>query len=1850
MRKHITMRSGWAGALAFLILAVAAFGADTDWDLSTPADYRVEKGDGTEDTAAEEVTVTGGVAKTLKQTDALAQGSRAGYDAGAHDGTKSGPRPAVFLRLKRTGLNYPASGAFQSRVLDAGAGGYWDKIFARVHNAYSVGGGTGWTGAEAGLISLYRFDGDWTDTGPGAHHIVTFYGNISLGANRPVGSGAAVFAGANDYADLPLAWNAMFAGNSGTVAFWVRTTNTRNQMFLANTTDNDEYLYFTGGNLYFRQSDVQIAGRFVPEQGKWYHLAFVKDDAIGRIYVDGVLIAEGAMGAWGDQTIRLGAYYNGGNDVFGSMDELAFFDSVLTAADLRAMARQGAAVRFQVRSGPTTGLAGAFVGPDGTAGTYYLGDGENLMTAGNFDSAHRYAQYRAIFLNGSTDKRNTPSVDRVDLAAADGCVRDETFAGGTHESADSETVSFTDRDEASGFVGLAWDRGLGRYQTAGSYTSRVFDAGAAADWNSLAWTVANQGAETTEADLFALWRMDGDWVDAVGGATLVPSSHTTWDPGNARFGTHAAYFDGSDDVLDSPATNGTYRYYIGETGSIAFWVRYEQADGIRYLLGSPDANTTYLYTREDQALLYFCLNGQLNYAVWTPRADTWYYFVIVRENNGDGAVYINGDEVVRTNSGPMPVERIRFGARNDLAYDFQGWIDDVAFYQRPLSVIEIRDRYARALSPRFQCRSGATNPPASAFVGPDGTAGTYYTTATGHAFGVEIPDARFFQYRASFEAPQGVATPRLATATVTYNGGTTQTDAARADFDRGVYDDDATAWRADVVRLAELTYPAERTGAESGITQLWNFNDDYNNAVGIGAWDPKGDMIANGFSSTHYRFRGYALQFDGDDDYLESNLGWDDVFEPAGSLEFWVKPNDVSTSPFVLASPSNDAGYVYLASNNRLYWRIEGQNAYWTQVWEAGQWYHIVLTKDGNDAAAYVNGQLLGTYTFSNPASSEKIRVGMRYNNGNDFNGYIDGMAVYNRALTAGEVAEYYGGAAYPTTTKTFIGALDAGTQVEWKTFRYTEDIAHGRSVGTQTEEIPIDSSGLVYLWRCNDDWTDSKGNADGVAAGGVGFASGKVDAAGSFDGTDDFVAIQNLHYTTAGEIGNLSVSCWIKTDKTNTSIVDFDRSDYYSLGVDFHSGDPNRISWDTAGPTTGVHDMASVTTVTDNQWHHVVVTFEKATGTKRIYIDGALDNEVVGAHNANEGLGIGVEDRYGYLGDGSEAEFFTFLVAERNQRYYKGLLDDVGIWTRVLTAQEVKDLYSTGGVAAVWSMDDASWTTNVPSAVSSVGGYTGTPRGDAAQDADGRVGKAATFDGAGDWLEVPHHNNFNFGGNPFSIEFWAYPVLTDNDYHCVLAKQADTNTGIQVTLHRNQRPYIRLNNVTRNVGYFRRFEWNHIVFVYDGSNRGAVYVDGVYQGQQNWPAPTDNGSNLGIGGGGITYAHTFDGKLDEVAVYNRMLTHAEIVEHCKRGLTRMTVQLSDDGGATWTDEAGNVGQSVSRSPAALSGVGPCQALLYRVQLTSLDGTVTPSLRGVEASRSFFPTNNPRVLPLAGQAYPGYLTGFVETAGAGNQGEVTYQISHDNGATWSWWNGATWASTVQGYTQSNTAAVVHANIDSFYEVRGAGTLRWRAFLHAPDGRKVVELDNVRLSYSPGGVQVTAPNAGAAVFYVTGDHDITWTTTGAVSGNWDLAYSTDSGATWTPIAANQAIADADDGAADGAFTYTWTNVPAVAVSTQARIKVTDTGDAGIRDTSDNDFTIRYPGFDITAPDGGETMLLGAPHTITWTHAGPVSPTDCTIEYSANGAGGPWTVVANNVDGSADSYVGWTAPTTATTTAR
>ncbi len=112
-------------------------------------------------------------------------------------------------------------------------------------------------------------------------------------------------------------------------------------------------------------------------------------------------------------------------------------------------------------------------------------------------------------------------------------------------------------------------------------------------------------------------------------------------------------------------------------------------------------------------------------------------------------------------------------------------------------------------------------------------------------------------------------------------------------------------------------------------------------------------------------------------------------------------------------------------------------------------------------------------------------------------------------------------------------------------------------------------------------------------------------------------------------------------------------------------------------------------------------------------------------------------------------------------------------------------------------------------------------------------------------------------------------------------------------------------------------------------------------------------------------------------------------------------------------------------------------------------------------SSSIYPSDSPTIYntsPFNPSSISSW-TSFIETADK-NSGEVYYQLSDDNGASWQYWNGATWTS-ISTTTDYNTASEVNNYINQFSIANKS--LMFKAYL-ASDGTQQIQLDNIDVDY------------------------------------------------------------------------------------------------------------------------------------------------------------------------------------------
>jgi hypothetical protein len=164
---------------------------------------------------------------------------------------------------------------------------------------------------------------------------------------------------------------------------------------------------------------------------------------------------------------------------------------------------------------------------------------------------------------------------------------------------------------------------------------------------------------------------------------------------------------------------------------------------------------------------------------------------------------------------------------------------------------------------------------------------------------------------------------------------------------------------------------------------------------------------------------GNALSFNGSSNNILVNDSVNLNFTTSMSISTWIKWNinpTTGTAYATIVNKNGDSQYrlQHNATNSKFEFGVK-TNLGSTYVSSTtaplvGVWYHLVGTWDGNLVKIYVNGVLeqTGTRTGTIPASTIPFKIGSSSLDARWFNGVIDEVSLWNRALTQQEITQIF--------------------------------------------------------------------------------------------------------------------------------------------------------------------------------------------------------------------------------------------------------------------------------------------------------------------------------------------------------------------------------------------------------------------------------------------------------------------------------------------------------------------------------------------------------------------------------------------------------------------------------------------------------------------------------------------------------------------------------------------------------------------------------------------------------------------------------------------------------------------------
>jgi PKD repeat protein len=179
------------------------------------------------------------------------------------------------------------------------------------------------------------------------------------------------------------------------------------------------------------------------------------------------------------------------------------------------------------------------------------------------------------------------------------------------------------------------------------------------------------------------------------------------------------------------------------------------------------------------------------------------------------------------------------------------------------------------------------------------------------------------------------------------------------------------------------------------------------------------------------------------------------------------------------------------------------------------------------------------------------------------------------------------------------------------------------------------------------------------------------------------------------------------------------------------------------------------------------------------------------------------------------------------------------------------------------------------------------------------QFGRALSFDGVDDWVTVNDSNSLDLSSG-MTVSAWVYPTTTTRAWRTVVMKEQTGNgTYFMYANTKSNRPesVVYVNGDERVLDGPSRIpanKWTHLASTYNGSTQ-QLFVNGqLVASRPQSGALAVSGGKLRIGGNAI-WGEFFAGYIDEVRVYNRALSQAEIAADTQRAVARLLASASSD-------------------------------------------------------------------------------------------------------------------------------------------------------------------------------------------------------------------------------------------------------------------------------------------------------------------------------------------------------------------
>lgn len=465
---------------------------------------------------------------------------------------------------------------------------------------------------------------------------------------------------------------------------------------------------------------------------------------------------------------------------------------------------------------------------------------------------------------------------------------------------------------------------------------------------------------------------------------------------------------------------------------------------------------------------------------------------------------------------------------------------------------------------------------------------------------------------------------------------------------------------------------------------------------------PNGTTFTNGYVNG-------ARSFNGTSDYIDLGTSINSLL-PTGTadrtVEAWIYMRSCSTTVSHIFHYGNNATnqawglVVHCASSGfgAHEWTITAAD--FVGSVPTNQWVHLAITLSaGNVKDHYMNGVKVGTLIKApnTTIGSWSAKIGTRISPLEYFDGVIDEVSVYNKALSPIEIASHYRDQAnyyvdhdnYSLSGLYTSDTLDIGEDPRIDSF---DTVVSG--VTTYNGEVPFSTTGLISQWNFNETsgTTLASTGSCGSSCNGTlqnfsgGYQDTDVDTGwtninrkwGSgaliFDGTDDYVL---LDHSSEEVSPTWSLEGWVYPKSCTGTPVIYSKSNnngffYRHLYID------NTFKLKYSIENTH-YDFSSDYICEPYKWYYLSVTYNSNTGLMDFYVDGKKTSESTIA---------------GEIRSNIDRSVFGTYASNNPQNFFNGIIDSFRLYNRVLTTAEILSNYQAGNIEFQYrtSSDGSTW------------------------------------------------------------------------------------------------------------------------------------------------------------------------------------------------------------------------------------------------------------------------------------------------------------------------------------------------------------------------------------------------------------------------------------------------------------------------------------------------------------------------------------------------------------------------------